>query len=380
MALTREKRKANFIKWKQDQSQKGNDAQVFYADLPDDGTEDDNLITEDAYVEVYILEKAKHAAGEYLIFDPGATDSVVTQKSLLSEIRPIKHARIKGVGGDIIMTEEGTMGIYGPALLSQSGSFNLLSQNTIRKQGFRIYYDNELNEYSIEKEGNITNIFKPHSNGLYITPLSSLIGTSEYNRNVEAISNQDVSDKQVLVGSLLYRSYDNSSWNNTTTSIKNKIINPKDIKGITLALSKREEDIIDEAYRLHDIMGHPGDGPLSKLIEKGGIINCPVTCEHVKLLRKERGPCPICIRSKSTVSNLDGISISDYYPTRNKEDVLFVDIFYIKGDKNKVPYLLAVTAKSKHISVTNLKCKTAKNIVNVLIHYINKIDLSMEPR
>ena len=114
MALTREKRKANYVKWKQDQTQRGNDSHVLYADLPDDGTEDDNLITEDAYVEVYILEKAKYAAGEYLIFDPGATDSVITQRNLLSVIHPIKHARIKGVGGDIIMKEEGTMGIYGP--------------------------------------------------------------------------------------------------------------------------------------------------------------------------------------------------------------------------------------------------------------------------
>jgi hypothetical protein len=83
------------------------------------------------------------------------------------------------------------------------------------------------------------------------------------------------------------------------------------------------------------------------------------------------------MRGKQTHNHQNPITITEYYPTKDKEDVIFADIFYLKGSTLKEPYLITILAKTKHITVTFLGTKTSKNILtafdNILDYYkINK--------
>jgi len=339
-----------------------------------------NVITTEIYLprKIYINQKARSQNDDCLIFDPGATDNVVTNIHLLTNIKTIKMSRIEGVGGDTFITQEGTLGIYGPALLCNIGNFNLLSHHAIRKMGFKVAYDDDLNEYSIYKDGRLINTFRANNNGLYVTPIINLKGVipnhcpREKNEIISKEDNISVDrSNKIRLGEKIIQSTIRSKSKLSALQNNYKLVKSKQIN-MSVQISKREEILIDEADRLHTVLGHPGDIALCKLLDNGGILNCPVTSDHVRLLRKHRGKCPICERAKAMVSNQDSIKIAKHYPTNDKEEILYTDIFYLKGDKKKVPYLVTVLAKSKHMTVTNLKRKTAKHIANTIIYYVKK--------
>jgi len=83
------------------------------------------------------------------------------------------------------------------------------------------------------------------------------------------------------------------------------------------------------------------------------------------------GPCLHCQRGKQTQDHQNAITIDDNYPTQDKEDILFADIFYLKGSPSKEPYMLTVLAKTKHITVTYLGAKTSKNIIAAFGHILD---------
>jgi hypothetical protein len=77
------------------------------------------------------------------------------------------------------------------------------------------------------------------------------------------------------------------------------------------------------------------------------------------------------LRGKQTHNHTHAVTIDDHYPTNDNEDVIFADIFYLKGSTNKEPYLLTILAKTKHITVTSLGTKTSKNIITALEHILD---------
>jgi hypothetical protein len=72
-----------------------------------------------------------------------------------------------------------------------------------------------------------------------------------------------------------------------------------------------------------------------------------------------------------TISHQDAITIEQLYPTEDHQDILFSDIFYLKGSTVKDPYLITVLGKTKPITITNLKTKTSANIIKAIQHRIN---------
>jgi hypothetical protein len=88
--------------------------------------------------------------------------------------------------------------------------------------------------------------------------------------------------------------------------------------------------------------------------------------------RRHIGPCLHCQRSKLTQDHTNSITIEQHYPTEDHEDNIFADIFYLKGAGNKIPYLVATTAKTRHLSVTALKSKTGANISHAISSIIKQ--------
>ena len=137
-------------------------------------------------------------------------------------------------------------------------------------------------------------------------------------------------------------------------------------------LSKREQNIQDMAISLHERFGHCGDNRLIRLINSGKILNCPITSKQFMQTRKRIGPCLHCSGGKLTQDHTNAITIDQHYPTSENEDYIFSHIFYVKGSSVKTPYLISVTAKSKHIHISALKSKTGTNITNSLSTLIKK--------
>jgi hypothetical protein len=88
-------------------------------------------------------------------------------------------------------------------------------------------------------------------------------------------------------------------------------------------------------------------------------------------MRQRMGPCLHCQCGKQTQDHQNSITIDDTYPTLDNEDILFADIFYLKGSPTKEPYMLTVLAKTKHITVTYLDTKTSKNIIAAFGHILD---------
>ena len=137
-------------------------------------------------------------------------------------------------------------------------------------------------------------------------------------------------------------------------------------------MSKREQNIQDMAISLHERFGHCRDDRLIRLINSGKILNCPITSKQFMQTRKRIGPCLHCSRGKLTQDHTNAITIDQHYPTSENEDNIFSDIFYVKGSSVKTPYLISVTAKSKHIHISALKSKTGTNITNAISTLIKK--------
>jgi hypothetical protein len=242
----------------------------------------------------------------------------------------ISSVALHGIGGVFNITHNGDLQHFGKALYHPNGKYNLLSQRQLLKEGFTIHFNNKDNQYEIQHPIHPSVTFTCNKEGLYTIPISSAI--SVYCQPAQAY-----------------------------LTIKNKQI------------TQREKDILKRAYHLHHQLAHMSDAKILKLLQHNGIIDCPVTVGQYTMMRNLMGPCLHCMRGKQTHNHQHSITIDDHYPTKDKEDVIFADIFYLKGSTLKEPYLLTILAKTKHITITYLGTKTSKNIYtafdNILDYY-----------
>ncbi len=210
-----------------------------------------------------------------------------------------------------------------PAYYLPTLGVNLISQHRLLKAGYNITYNNELHQYTVSHQSHPTTIFTRNIDGLYTVPRASI------------------------------------------PHLNNRVFNTT-IPERKTTLSKREQLTVDTALSLHERFGYCGDDRLINIINSNKIINCPITAKQYIKARQHAGPYLHCLRGKLTQDHQNSITIDQYYPTEDNEDNIFADIFYLKGATTKTPYLLAVTAKTKHISVTALRAKTGVNIAQAL--------------
>jgi hypothetical protein len=227
------------------------------------------------------------------------------------------------VGGSVNITRQGTFSVYGPAYYLPTLGVILLSHLQIIIAGYYISFYNDLHLYTVSHQSHPTTIFTRNIDGLYTVPRASI------------------------------------------PHLNNRVFNTT-IPERKTTLSKREQLTVDTALSLHERFGHCGDDRLINIINSGKIINCPITAKQYIKARQHAGPCLHCLRGKLTQDHQHSITIDQYYPTEDNEDNIFADIFYLKGATTKTPYLLAVTAKTKHISVTALRSNTGVNTAQAL--------------
>ena len=292
-------------------------------DLSDSPSDRNSSLNTSSFYLNYFINTVSTSA---IIFDPGATHSIVNDFSYLTNPKPIKPIKLNGVGGPVYIRTQGTFSIFGPAYYLPSLGLNLISQHQLIKQGYEITYNNNLHQYTITHKTHPTIIFNRTSDGLYTLNKSNL---SHFNIPLINVTS------------------DTPSSNLKTPNI-------------------REQKIIDQAISLHERCGHCGDDRVVRLINSGKILNCPISAKQFLYARRYIGPCLHCQRSKLTQDHTNSITIEQHYPTEDHEDNIFADIFYLKGAGNKIPYLVATTAKTRHLSVTALRSKTGANIAHAL--------------
>jgi hypothetical protein len=231
-----------------------------------------------------------------------------------------------------MITEQGTFGHFGSAYYLPGLGINLVSQHQLINNGFNIHYDNIQHIYRIQRNDVPDIIFRRNRDGLYVT-----------NKNHTPISSTRVA----------------YALEEITSTIQQR-------------LSKREQKIQDLAISLHERCGHCGDDRIVRLLNSGKLLQCPITAKQYMQARNRIGPCLHCVRGKLTQDHTNAITIDQHYPTSDNEDNIFSDIFYVKGATIKVPYLISITAKTKHIHITALKSKTGTNIYQALATLIKK--------
>ncbi len=123
-------------------------------------------------------------------------------------------------------------------------------------------------------------------------------------------------------------------------TIPTSLPSPTVLQVDTNTLSKREQLLLKRAQYLHCLLGHSSDDRIIKLLTLNKIIDCPITASEYKWMRSIIGPCLDCLRAKMTISHQDAITIEQLYPTEDHQDILFSDIFYLKGSTVKDPYLI----------------------------------------
>jgi hypothetical protein len=90
-------------------------------DLTDPRGRNTNLNTSSFYLHAFLNTNLSST----IIFDPGATHSLVNDLSLLSNIKNIPAISINGVGGSVDITRQGTFSIFGPAYYLSRGQLNI---------------------------------------------------------------------------------------------------------------------------------------------------------------------------------------------------------------------------------------------------------------
>jgi len=301
-----------------------------------------NIITSDIYSQRVIcaISSNKLWAKDHVIYDPGATDSVVSNPSLLTNIRNIHPVWMTGIGGSQLVSQSGTMGPFGDTYYSPNSTYNIISQRKV-KGNFYITFNNDLDQFelsSIESHDKI--IIPVDDRGLY------------------SISAENLVNHFVLL--LGPRS------------------SPTILNSSTKVLNQREKEILKRYQHLHAATGHYGDTPLCRLVDSGGILDCPLTSQQIRWAREILGECEACLKAKTTVSDLDTILLDskDVYPIASDEDVIMADMMYVKsrvegaprgGDPHILtPYLVTVLVKNKHVTVTPMNQKTSTNISRIL--------------
>ncbi len=151
---------------------------VNITDLPSD--RNSSLNTSSFYLNYFINTVTTSA----IIFDPGATHSIVNDFSYLTNPKPIKPIKLNGVGGPVYIRTQGTFSVFGPAYYLPNLGLNLISQHQLINQGYKITYNNDLHQYNITHASRPTIKFTRTSDGLYTLTKSNISPFNMTNINV----------------------------------------------------------------------------------------------------------------------------------------------------------------------------------------------------
>ena len=265
-----------------------------------------------------------------VILDTGATAAIVKERSLLKNIRKAKTiAKIKGVNSEDLTTEWiGDLPNFGEAWYQPKAVANLVPFGRLEKK-FNIQYERNFRFYFVAESGTEINFFKveedEEGNGLYV-----------YNPNT--------ADFLAAIA----------------TVEQNK-----------LGYSKREIRDATVAREFIRRMGYPSNKDAIEMIERGAILDCPVTVQDIVRAQNIFGTDIASLKGKSTHKKSKPIKF-DYLPKPkgiSSVQNLHADIMFVDG----MPYLLTVSQPLNMRMVADLEGSREREFIgNALVKIINQ--------
>ena len=233
-----------------------------------------------------------------IIFDPGATIHIFNDKIPRRNLYSGQPKRIEQYTNHYNVSKYVNTIDFGEGLYIPEGPGSLISQK-VAKTRFNIHYNNHEDEYILTNKQNLDEFyFRPNQNGLY--ELSSIKRANE-------------------------------------------------------SIHYSKEDKNDLVWRLHRILGHPGESALIQTIKSESYNSWGIT--KVDIEKANLRNCAFCLIGKMDKRR----HRTKPKPTTKKESIvgqhLHVDIVYVRKKEGQQLYLLAVEGSSKYIQLVKLKKK-----------------------
>ena len=131
----------------------------------------------------------------------------------------------------------------------------------------------------------------------------------------------------------------------------------------------KQVQLAHQARHLHDVLGHPSDNALCKLLDNGGVLDCHITGSAVRLSTEVLGPCQTCIqaqmRDQTGFREPNSENISE--PAERTGDHFIIDILFVRiPDGSKLKMLLILEELTNAAFIIKMKNKKQVSIEEAL--------------
>lgn len=254
--------------------------------------------------EVVLVANSAHA-DQFLTLDTAATKTCINNSELLKGVRELSDPiSVKGIAEKpLLVARGGELPNYGSALLDSRFSRNILAWKDVKHKV--TWHQNE-DQFHVHHQDGTLDIYAPDERGLYVHEVKSRASAHHSEQLYE--------------------------------------------------LSAMELKRIDDAQRLHEVLDHPSDAALITALDGGIYLECAITSQDVRAMRKHSGPCLRCLAAKMTEAPSPESS-SPRAP--NIGHTLYADIVFVRGvNGGKEPYLMTVEDNTSYIVVAKLPSKS----------------------
>jgi predicted phage tail protein len=241
-------------------------------------------------------ETALHFSATELLFDSGAARSLFSNRSLLSDVRESAAPwRVNGIDKDgdaIRVTKEGRFADLGSVYYSARSAGNILSQATMKDAGCTTRYDDHSDEYTVT--GTAGRVWK------FVRPQLPDGRQSRY-------YTCDLGEPEAVLQSSVTTVADNQR-----------------------RYTKREVKRATAAVELMVRLGHASFETTIEMLNRGGLLNCPITAHDVRVAQAMFGRSLASIKGKTR--RYAAAEVKQVLAPRvtQQQQVLHVDLFFVK--------------------------------------------------
>ena len=257
-----------------------------------------------------VVGSATECAVGNLKLDSGATNHIIRDVGLLTNLREIEPIKVCGLTGSDHCRVIGDLKSFGWAYHMPESNLNLLSLGRLIKDSFKVEFHDKENCFLIKKPGDHIMKFSSDSSGLY------RYQADEVERET-AMAVDHISEEQ----------------------------------------RRRAR----EARELQARLCYPGDGAFKELIKNGGIIGCRLTWKDVEVATKIFGPSHESYQGKATAPE------ASRHPASRVTTIgmrLHCDLMFYRGVGTERCYLVSVDDATGYVMVITLRAKGIASLEN----------------
>ncbi len=268
--------------------------------------------------------KASVKDRDVFVWDTGATSTIVNNLELLSEVRKLETPLVlAGVNGKVICEYAGKLGEFGDALFNGECPCNLISANVVENLHCVKYF--QLNKYEIFlSETNLSIAFNYSENGLYTCDLKS-----------HFLRKKEDTKRKILPA---------------IEEKKREYTSKEVVKAAKVA-------------EMLGKLGHAAPVDLVRLLNNGGLINCPITSQDVANHIDIYGTSPEFSKGRMTVKGPVALAPTEQVVHARTEQTFHTDIMFV----DDAGYLLTVMKPTNLVLCSDITTSKNANSVKTAI-------------